>query len=74
MSRPRRHRRVDLEARVGGNVIHGWGLEGPGPARFGWWLLHPCSRQYLGRTLSQAHATIDRKVEMRRRCEEEREA
>jgi len=31
-------------------VRHGWGLDGPGPARFGWWAVHPHRIQWLGRT------------------------
>jgi hypothetical protein len=37
-------------------LVHGWHLTGPGPARFGWAWVHPCSREWLGRTKAEAIA------------------
>lgn len=40
-----------IEARVGVRIFRGWVLDGPGPARFGWYAQHPCKQTWLGRTL-----------------------
>jgi hypothetical protein len=42
-------------------MVHGWHLTGPGPARFGWAWIHPCSREWLGRTKAEAiKAAVDK--------------
>jgi len=41
-------------------VRHGWGLVGPGPARFGWWSVDGCRDRYLGRTRAEViHRMMD---------------
>jgi len=39
-------------------IRHGWGLDGPGPARFGWWAVHPCRVRWLGRTRADVVARM----------------
>jgi len=34
----------------GMTMRHGWGIDGPGPARFGWYSVGPCGERYQGRT------------------------
>ena len=50
--------RAKLEALLGHTLIHGWHLDGPGPARWGWASVHPCRVRYEGRTLADVAACV----------------
>jgi hypothetical protein len=43
--------RERCESLIGAKMIHGWHLDGAGPARFGWSSVHGCKVTFRGRTL-----------------------
>ncbi len=43
-----------IEQTIGTKIVHGWHMDGAGPARFGWAAVHACRVRYLGRTLAEA--------------------
>ncbi len=48
------------------HISHGWHLDGAGPARFGWAVVHPSGRvRYLGRTAYDALQGLLREVDAR---------
>lgn len=47
-----------IEQTVGTKIVHGWHLDGAGPARFGWASVHPARVRFLGRTLAEVAASV----------------
>lgn len=47
-------KREQLESLLGVKVCFGWCLDGPGPARHGWYAVLPCKMRFLGTTFSKA--------------------
>ena len=41
-----------IEERLGALLLRGWVLDGAGPARYGWYSLHPCRQRWEGTTLA----------------------
>lgn len=50
--------RAQIEAAAGVGLVHGWILDGAGPARWGWARVAPCRVVWLGRTLADAAAAL----------------
>jgi hypothetical protein len=43
--------KATVERQIGATLVRGWILDGAGPARYGWGILHACTTTYAGRTL-----------------------
>ena len=39
-------------------LVHGWILDGAGPARFGYAVQHPCKQTWVGRTLADVARSL----------------
>ena len=59
-----KHQRLSLlhdmqERFAGGWIKYGWQLNGPGPARFGWWRISVAgAATYLGRKFEEAEKAL----------------
>jgi hypothetical protein len=47
---------IETAAKV--KLVHGWILDGAGPARWGWAQLTPCKQVFLGRTLAEVATAL----------------
>lgn len=50
--------RRDLERRYGVTLVRKWGLQGPGPARYGYWEVQPCREVYRGASLAEVRQRL----------------
>lgn len=46
-------------------LVYGWVLDGPGPARYGWASVHPTKERWEGRTLAEISRRLTKPKEPR---------
>ncbi len=50
--------RAMVEKKADVKLIHGWILDGVGPARWGWAVLEPCKQRWVGKTLAAVAVSL----------------